>query len=551
MLEFLALLVIILATWLPRGLALDAFVTPDERLWLNRSANYYYALTQGDFASTNQAPHPGVTTMWAGTAGFLARFRGYRASGLGLASGGEFHNYLKYEANIPALDLLRAGRIFMVLGNTLALVIGYLYARKLLGLLPALIGFLLIAFDPFHLALTRLLHLDGLLSSLYLLSLLAFIYFLQRRRALDLVVSSVAAGLCWLTKSPGFFLGLVVGLLTLIELWRSYSIDKDHTIWKRIWRYVWPVLTWVVIGALVFVIFWPAMWVDPVQSLTSLFGAVQTAAEQGHYTGTFFYGNVSQKMGLASAYFYPVTFLWRTTPVVILGLLLAIWGFITKRKPFDQSSARFTVMGLALSAVLFTLGMSLGEKKKGRYLLPIYAPLDLIAGMGWVCLAYWIKERKISVLSKYSFVVVLVPVLAIQVFLSVRTFPYYYSYFNPIMGGSQKAPEVLQIGWGEGLDQAAQYLNQKPGAKNMNVLSWYASGSFSYFFVGQTLSLGADPEFNEGEMRKLRKSDYVVVYINQRQRNRPEELLDYLSELEPEKTIWINDIEYVRIYKMR
>jgi hypothetical protein len=548
--ELLALVVVVLATWLPRGFALDAFVTPDERLWVHRSAKFYYALATGDFAATYQTGHPAVTTMAAGTAGYLAIFPEFRGSGRGQVSGGEFSDYLRDEANISALELLQAGRFFMVLGNTIVLVIGYFYARKLLGLLPALVGFLLIAFEPFHLALSRLLHMDGLLGSLYLVSVLVFIYFLQKRRPFDLVLASVLTGLCWLTKSPGLLLGPVVGTLAVLESWRGYQANKRTPIRKQIWDFIWPLSAWFVIGALVFVVLWPAMWVDPIQSLTKIFSAANRVTDLGHFSGTFFNGVVAEKLGPASLYYYPLTYLWRTTPVVILGLALCLWGYFTNRKPLDQPEARLTFFGLALAVLIFTIGMTVGDKKVERYLLPVYAPLDLIAGIGWVYLVNWLKERDMASLSQYSTILVLVPVLGVQAFLSLRTFPYYYSYVNPAMGGSKKAPEVVQIGWGEGLDQAAAYLNQKPDAEKLNVLSWYSSGPFSYFFKGRALNLGFDPEFNEGEKRNLAMADYVVVYINQIQRNRPAELLDYLAQLEPEKTIWINGIEYVRIYRM-
>lgn len=549
--EILAVMVIALAIFIPRVLKLDQFVTPDEPLWLTRSANFYYALTHGDFASTFQREHPGVTTMWAGTAGFLARFRGYRITELGQIGGADFHNFLKYTANVHPLDLLEAGRFFMVLGNTIALLAAYLYARKLIGLLPALAGLLLIAFEPFNLALTRLLHLDGLLSGLFLLSLLAFLCFLEWRRWRDLIISGIAAGFCWLTKSPGFFLGLVVGIIALLQAWRSYRSVARPLVWKHLWDYIWPLLLWGITGVFVYVVAWPAMWLDPIQSLSSVLGAARAAAESGHASGIYFRGSVSEEIGLAFAYFYPLTYLWHTTPVVLLGLAVAVWGLITKREPFDQPVARDTVLGLVVAVVVFTLGMTLGEKKIGRYLLPVYGPLTLIAGMGWVSLTYWIQDRKIPFLSKYSYVLILVPVVALQMFSSLRTYPYYFPYYNPLLGGSRKAPEVLQVGWGEGLDQAAHYLNQQPQSEDLQVLSWYATGSFSYFFDGQTLDMGYDPDLGDSERRKLRHADYVVVYVNQLQKNRPVELLELLAEREPVKTIEINGIEYVRIYKMK
>src|SRR3972149_6777991 len=187
--DVLALVLIVLAIWLPRGLALDQFVTPDEPLWLNRSANFYYALGQRDFASTYQREHPGVTTMWAGTLGFLSRFPEYRGTGLGQIEPAQFHYHMKNLAKVPPIELLAAGRTFMVLGHTLVLALAYLYARRLIGPLPALIAFLIIAFDPFHLALTRLLHLDGMLGNLMLLSLLAFLSFLLERKTIDFLLS--------------------------------------------------------------------------------------------------------------------------------------------------------------------------------------------------------------------------------------------------------------------------------------------------------------------------------------------------------------------------
>ena len=46
---------------------------------------------------------------------------------------------------------------------------------RLLGFWAALCGFVLMAFDPFHLAHSRLLHLDGLVSSFMLLAVIAFV----------------------------------------------------------------------------------------------------------------------------------------------------------------------------------------------------------------------------------------------------------------------------------------------------------------------------------------------------------------------------------------
>ncbi|HYN89387.1 MAG TPA: hypothetical protein VER55_12700, partial [Ardenticatenaceae bacterium] len=75
--ELLWLALLVAAIWLPRGLGLNRFVAIDERKWLVRSGNFYQALAHGDYTNTIQQQHPGVTTTWAGAAGFVWRYPAY------------------------------------------------------------------------------------------------------------------------------------------------------------------------------------------------------------------------------------------------------------------------------------------------------------------------------------------------------------------------------------------------------------------------------------------------------------------------------------------
>lgn len=547
--KFLTLSLVILTIWLPRALSLDRFVVSDEPLWLYRSANFYFALTHHDLASTYQKEHPGVTIMWAGTAGFLARYPGYRGTGLGQVESQQFDYYMDHFAKVSPLDVLAAGRFFIVLGNVLALALSFLFAQRMIGTLPALIGFLLVAFDPFHLSLTRILHPDAMLGSLMLLSLLAFLDYLHDQRLLSLLISGAAAGFASLTKSPGLVIVPVIGMLALYKAWSGLRVTSGRILLNRLWSYALPLLVWIIAGSFIFFAFWPALWVEPGRALSAVFSKAEHYADEGHSAPVFFNGNIAEdgRLGLPYFYYYPLTYLWRSTPVVLCGLLLAAWGITKRRVPFDKREMRLVIVGLLIMTVVFTLVMTLGAKKAPRYLIPIYAPLDICAGIGWASLAYWFKERRvISALS-------LLLVIGLQAALSLGTFPYYFTYYNPLMGGSRKVIEVLQVGWGEGLDQAARYLNQKANAKDLHVISWYSNGSFSYFFNGHSRFLGSDTGNEEGDKSwdRFITSDYAVIYIHQWQRNTPEKILAYLSTETPEYSVWINGIEYARVYKVR
>ena len=106
------------------------------------------------------------------------------------------------------------------------------------------------------------------------------------------------------------------------------------------------------------------------------------------------------------------------------------------------------------------------------------------------------------------------------------------------------------IGWGEGLDQAARYLNEKPDANKLRVISWYGDGSFSYFFRGKTYTFSTTKDMGDVELDKILDLDYAAIYIQQRQRGIPTRLLEILDQETPEYSVWINDIEYVRIYNL-
>ena len=159
---FVILALLFLAVWLPRVLQLDTFVTTDERRWLTRSANYYTAITHNDLANTIQTDHPGVTVMWAGALGFVKDYPTYAQESPGQVYYDRFEVWINENTDHRLLDLLVAGRWWMVLAISLLLTLSFLPLRVIFDAKLAIVGVLFMAWDPFHIALSRMLHLDGL-----------------------------------------------------------------------------------------------------------------------------------------------------------------------------------------------------------------------------------------------------------------------------------------------------------------------------------------------------------------------------------------------------
>jgi hypothetical protein len=335
-------------------------------------------------------------------------------------------------------------------------------------------------------------------------------------------------------------------LVVLALAWRQARTRKDEgaSLINILKALVWMAL----IGMVVFIACWPAMWVAPLQTINKIIQGALFYAEQGHISLLFFNGRVSNGADFPLS-FYPLTFLWRTTPVVVLGLAAALVAAWRRWGLFADRQTRWLALNLLLLSLGFMAFMHLGAKKFDRYILPAHLPLDVIAALGWCALVGrftqarpWLEKALLFVIATFQFSSL------------ASVFPYMLSYYNPLMGGPQKAPQVMMIGWGEGLDQAAAYLNHTPESGKLTVTSAYGIGPLSFYFNRQFIHepnvLNMENEWGPQNADKLRHSDYVVVYINQWQRGYVRPLLDLLDTVEPEYTVVINHIEYARLYRL-
>jgi hypothetical protein len=534
-----AFLAVVLALWLPRTLALDRFVTIDEPGWLAASGNFLGALVRGDLAATVQVEHPGVTTMWAGALGILWTDPDYaRLAPTTFWRLGELETFLRGRGREP-LPMLAAGRRVAVAATVGVVAAAFLVAARSLGTPVALMGFLLVAFDPFHLGLSRLLEPDALASSLVLLALLALGRALEPDGgARDLVVSGAAAGLAWLTKWPALVLLPFAALVLVGHRCRIWRFEAGGL--RGLGRGAGALAAWTAAAGLTALLAWPGLWVSA-DRVAQMILRMSVHAAHGHAAPVFFDGRVIA--GDPGPWFYPVSYLWRTTPVVLIGLglaLLALPG--AAARPAERRMA-----GLLLAFVgVFTVGMALGAKKFDRYLLPVHAPLDLVAAMGFVVASRWLCRRWRHRAVRGLAAAALALAVVWQVGGTLATHPYYLSYYNPVPGGSARAPAVMMVGWGEGLDEAARYLRGKPGARELRVLSWYSEGPFSYVFGAPVGHL--DGSWSPARAREVREADYVVLYVNQWQRGYAAGELRLLAPTPPEHVVVIDGLEYARVY---
>lgn len=617
---------------------LDVFLTPDETRWACRSANFWNALSQGRFEDTYQKEHPGVITMWLGGLGQPVD----PAADWAVACRDIPASELVEIAPRPALDAITnrlfAGRARVAVFVSAGVAAIYLLAAGVVGARAALLGGVLLAADPFMVALGRVLHLDAVTATLMTLALLALLRARMggpstgdseasgddgrrdpagrrdsagrgnpaRRRDLAggredrdfrrwtlLAAAGAIAGVAALNKSPGLFLGPVAGLIFLVDGWRRNARQGSAATGRStaspttapirpslpavatavVLDTARPLLAWGIGAVAAYIALWPAMWVAPIDSLAGVLLGATDYASEGHEGFNYFMGQPLLDPG---PLFYPVAWFVRATPIAVAGLALAVVRALrpaigehavvasSEGGAGRRGARREAVAWLVAFAVLFGVFMTLGAKKFDRYLLPSLPALALVAGWGWAGAVVWVErawrgrrgsegssgdrdrvrssvdrdregsrgdrdlarspggrgpegsdvDRATAYGITFWVASALLALAMLATALPLR--PYFYQYFNPLAGGQRAAPGILLVGWGEGIDGAARWLNAEPEPATLEVATRYRS-AFGPLFRGRAL-----------EMNKIDPAtvDYYLFYLNQLQRHLDPELME-------------------------
>jgi hypothetical protein len=226
---------------------------------------------------------------------------------------------------------------------------------------------------------------------------------------------------------------------------------------------------------------YPALWTSAADTFHTLSAFANRHVEMAQRP-IFFAGQTTYDPGPV---FYPVVFLLRVSPLVLIGLVVGLVPL--RRLPSDR---RLTYLLLLAFAIGFGVLMSLGTKKHDRYLLPAFPPLALAAALGWE-----------HVSKRITHIQVIVPLVQLILTLPFAFYP--LTAFNLLAGGPWSAEHMISTDWGEGMGAAARWLNQQPDAEQLTVAA-LSVPSFASIFDGHTPPLD-----------HATQADYVVVGPNQ------------------------------------
>lgn len=294
-------------------------------------------------------------------------------------------------------------------------------------------------------------------------------------------------------------------------------------------------------------IVWPALATAPRTVIRGMLSFAETAAIAGHERVIYFGGDLFT--GDPGYRFYPVAFLWRATPAALAGFILAIVLIIFGRRWQLPRTQRQIVLGLLIGAGAYTLLMTIAAKKFDRYLIPVFPLVALAAGWGILMTARLLGKRLPGPSNAWP---LLAATLAVGIQFSgvAQTSPYYLSYYNPLMGGTANATDAMMVGWGEGFDQIADYLNTQPDADHLVVATEAWRTPLAYFLDGhaQFAAFIDDP----GGIFRWASSDYYLLSVTPLTRNGIwPDLLRMIEQKTPVLTVTLNGLDYASLYDIR
>jgi len=507
---------------------IHSFLTADEINGASMASKFLMGLIHHDWAETITLGYPSVTTSWLTILGVVLQWLFARPEQF--ASFGDLAAY--FQAHPLDMDILAWGRVGMILfaaGSTVAI---WWLTRRLLGDRVALLATALLLFDPILLGYTRLVNPNPPLIHLLVITWLSLLLAVREDQRRLFLFSGAAFGLAVLAKTPALSLG------PLIVVWMAWHRWEKRE--QRSWLgATLRDLLWFGIPAIATIwLLWPSLWVNPIGTMQRVWKFTFAMGAHSHELGNFWLGEPRDPGILL----YPAAYLWRTTPVVFIGSILAVIAFFKAR----SLPHRRTIGALFILIIWYGVVLTLSPKRFDRYLFPTFPAIDILAAWGWLWLLDTALARRFS--ARWATIAAAVLIFFQAAFALVHL-PTYLTAYNPLVGGVRTASRVMMVGWGEGLEEAARFLNNQPDnqpdANQKRTASWYGYNVFEPFYAGQTSALFYGIDSAEDAYKE--DIDYIVTYINQLQRQLLDESIQ--SRLsQPLMTSGWNGVTYASVY---
>lgn len=363
--------------------------------------------------------------------------------------------------------------LFSSLTAVLIFLLGWSYLSPFVGAISAIIFSML----PFFLGLSQLATIESILLFFFTGSVYSFLNFLKKMTLENAVLTGIFVGLAIETKYTNIL--LIPLFVWIYSIWYFYKNKKRDNFFNP------KVLIILTSSFFIFFILWPMPWFH----LKDFFDLnyKMRIIDTGHSIPEIFFG----RLMFVPKVYYIVQFLI-TTPFFILVLFMLGLKNISSKKTW--------IMYAIVAWFIFPFIQSFYNLRQHgvRYIIEIYAPLSLIAGIGFNYIANRFTKQTLVKIA------IFIPVVIYMFIIIFRITPYYLDYFNIVVGGAKNVYEkrLFQLGWwGQGGREATLYLKSAPKGSTATV----GIAHEPFASIPQINNLKIEP------YKDNKKYDYVIV----------------------------------------
>lgn len=510
---------------LPRLASTGRFIITDSVIWQQRTDRFSSAIASGRFSDATasfggDATMPGGTTMWIGT---FSRLVHRAAEAFGLAEDTRWSTQTYHQVG-------------MAVATALLVVLIAVLAARWAGWGAGAVAGILFATEPWivgHGAVTQTDALTAMFGIAGLLALgIAFDTPSRRPVAHPLMAAAAAGALIAaspMTKVNGAAFGVGAAAIVATSIGRAVHRGRHDGDRELVGLRLRQSAMAASGAAVAIAVLWPALVASPGQQIPALLDSIALGGA-GH--AQFYRGTVTHTPG---AQYYAVVLPLRVTPWLLITSLAVPLGLCSR-------ATRSRVLWVIAWALPPTFALSTASKQMDRYGLTIIAPLIVAVG---VALGPHL-ERLLEAAPKTRIAAAAVAVLLFAHSLSVA--PYGLLYFNPLLGGSERATKTLMVGWGEGLEVALEKIREMEGGDCSDVtvggLRRDAAGTYLLPTRYGDLGFPCAASAPEGQ-----RPTYVIAYVNQTQRTSEQQIREVLDGREKVGEVEIRGIEVATIWR--
>ena len=521
---------------IPRVLTAGHHLTYDEVLWMRRTIRYSDALTTADLAGMTVATGdqvatlPGVPTMIVGS---IARLFYGIGQKLGVVSDEPF---------AQAWTGLQSAQIALAIVTSLLVGLLVWLTWQWLGAVPAMTAGFFLATEPLLVGHGAVLHTDELLGLFGACTVVLLARLLGRggprleRPTATAVAAGILAALTVLTKLSA--LAFAPGAL-LVSCWvawrRIVASRRAGGRWQDgLGSVLEPLAIINLAGAATVALLWPALVVAPGDQLGVLRNSA-SLADAGQFG--LFRGEITfAPPGL----FYAVTTPFRMTPWFMLAALTLVpIGFTDRHR-------RRQFLTIVVFIVTIVTVLTLTPKKIDRYIIEVLPLLAIAVGIGAARLVDLLRSSRLEPRlarwgRRYPTALRLTAgaALVAATGYSLHVSPWGGIYFNPMLGGSDRAEARLVVGWGEGIRDAYDIIAAREVGNCDNIK---VAMAFPYF--DQAITCGRATQTGHA-------ADYRIVYINDRQLDMDGKVAEFRASNTPVGVVEERGIVLAEVYDLR